>query len=295
MQFTPQGIIPALVTPLNDGFEVDEFRLIQLLDYLLSNEIPGVFLIGSTGEAYGLDFAGKRKVIETTVRHVKGKIDIYAGTGGVTTKETIALTQMAQSCGVDAVSLITPYFINPSQKELIQHYTAVAKETNVPILLYNNIGRTKVAISADTACELAKIDNIIGIKDSSGDMTLTGEYIRRTKEENFSVLVGRDTLILAGLCYGATGAIAACANIAPRLCVELYRQFKLGNMEKALELQYSLAPLRMAFSLGSFPVVIKEALKLIGLDMGACLAPIQELDPENRNVLRRILQDLALI
>ena len=201
---------------------------------------------------------------------------------------------LAAELGVDAVSILTPMFIDPNQQELYEHYKTVAEQVDIPVLLYNNPGRTGVNLEAKLIEKLSKIDNIVGIKDSSGDMTLTGEYIRRTGED-FKVLAGRDTLILSTLTYGGKGSITATANIAPRLPVKIYEEYIKGNMEKALEAQYELAPLRLAFSYGTFPVVMKEGLNLIGIDTGPTLKPVGPLSEEKREKLKNILKDLDLI
>jgi len=139
------------------------------------------------------------------------------------------------------------------------------------------------------------VDNIVGIKDSSGDMSMTGEYIRLTRGMNFHVLMGRDTLIYAALCYGAAGSICATGNVDPRVPVEIYEAFMAGDHKRALEAQYRLAPLRIAFGLGTFPVVIKEALNMIGIDAGPAVPPVGPMTRENREKLRQVLMDMGLI
>jgi 4-hydroxy-tetrahydrodipicolinate synthase len=186
-------------------------------------------------------------------------------------------------------------FISPTQKELIRHYTAIAESTCLPVLLYNNPPKTGVNLAAGTVAKLAEVPNIVGIKDSSGDFTLTGEYLRLTRGKDFHVLLGRDTLIYAGLCYGATGSIAACANVAPRLVADIYDKYVAGDLKGALEAQFTLAPLRIAFALGSFPAVIKESLELLGIDAGACMEPVGPMSPEEKQQLTKILKEMGLL
>ncbi|MDT4762714.1 4-hydroxy-tetrahydrodipicolinate synthase [Sphaerochaeta sp. PS] len=295
--FVPRGIIPALVTPLKNSEEVDLVSLRKLIRYQLDNGVHGIFVIGSTGEFYALSMEEKQKLIEATVDEVAGKIPVYAGTNDITTRESIQLTKMAERCGVDAVSVLTPMFISPSPKELYTHYKAIAESTDLPIILYNNSPRTGVGIPVDTCVKLATdCQNIIGIKDSSGDFTLTGEYIRRTRHlSHFHVLQGRDTQILAGFVYGATGAIAACANVAPAIVVDIYEKYMQGDLQGALEAQYALAPLRLAFSLGTFPSVIKEALHMIGIPAGITTAPCGPLTDEERAQLQKVLLGMGLL
>jgi 4-hydroxy-tetrahydrodipicolinate synthase len=248
MTFQPKGIIPAMVTPITSEGKINGGALRKLTNYLIEGGVHGLFPVGSQGEFYALTFDEKKKVIETVVEGLEDGCR-FMGTGAITTREAIVLTQVAEAAGVSAVSVLTPFFIHPNETELFEFYSAVAKSTRLPVLLYNNPGRTGVNISANFVVRASKIENIVGIKDSSGDLTLTAEYIRRT-DETFSVLAGRDTLIYGTLCYGGKGAIAATANVAPKLIVEIYEAFMAGDLKRSLEAQFRLAPLRLAFEQG---------------------------------------------
>jgi len=287
--FTPKGIIPAMVTPFNRDESLNEEALRQLTRYLVAGGVHGLFAVGSQGEFWALDFEEKRRVIEIVVAEANGKVPVYAGTGATTTREAIRTTQMAATAGADAVSVITPFFISPSADELYEHYVAIARASKLPVLLYNNPSRTGVNLGVDLVTRLSAVDNIVGIKDSSGDMTQTGEYIRRCRP-GFSVLAGRDTMILSTLVYGGKGAIAATANVAPRLIVEIYDAFVAGDIKRALDAQYRLAPLRIAFEMGSFPVVIKDALELMGIAAGPTRGPVKGISEEKRARLREIVR-----
>ncbi len=292
MRLQPRGILPALVTPLTGDGRVNEASLRKLIDFVIDGGVHGVFVIGTTGEFYGLTPEEKQEVIAVTVDETDGRVPVYAGTGAITTRDCIRLTNDAEEAGADAVSILTPMFISPSQAELITHYRAIADSTSLPILLYNNLPKTNVTITPATVSALAEHPSIVGIKDSSGDFSLTGEYIRKTHEQEFSVLAGRDTLIHACLAYGGSGAIAACANVAPALCAAIYDRFVAGDLQGSLEAQRQLAPLRMAFSLGTFPAVIKEALRIVGIDAGPCLGPIGPLSSEERQQLETLLRQV---
>ena len=230
------------------------------------------------------------------MEEVRGRVPVYAGTTGITTKEAICLTKIAEDCGVDAVSVLTPYFISLTQEELYQHYKAIAESTSLPVILYDNKPKTNLTIRPETVERLSKIDNIVGMKDSTGDLTNTLEIIRRTRENtDFHVLMGRDSLIFSALCSGAAGAVAACANVAPRLVSDIYDKFMAGDLAGAREAQFTLLPLRIAFSLGSFPAVIKEAMEMIGIDVGVCKLPTSCLNSKERNELHLILTGMGLI
>ena len=293
MNFQPKGIIPAMVTPVTSAGKINVDALRKLTNYLIKGGVHGLFPIGSQGEFYALTFEEKKRVIEVVVEEARGRIPVYAGTGAVTTREAIALTKMAEKAGVTAVSVLTPYFIRPNEEELFEHYSAIAKATRLPVLLYNNPQRTGINISAGFVARASKINNIVGIKDSSGDLTLTSEYIRRTGGK-LSVLAGRDTLIYGTLCYGGKGAIAATANVAPGMVVEIYEAFQAGDWKRSLEAQFLLAPLRLAFDLGTFPVVIKEALNLLGIDAGVGIPPVGGMPPKAKGELKEILKKMGL-
>lgn len=294
--FVPKGIIPAMVTPLDDQGRINEGALRKLTNHLIDGGVHGLFPVGSQGEFFSLIFEQKKEAIRIVVDETRDRVPVYAGTGAVTTREAIETTKMAQDLGVSAVSAITPFFLVPSQRELIAHYTAIAKACpNLPILLYSNPDRTQVPFPISTVLELAAVENIVGIKDSSGDMSLTAEYIRLTRGMDFHVLMGRDTLIYAALCYGAKGSICATGNVDPRVPVEIYEAFLAGDHRRALEAQYRLAPLRIAFGLGTFPVVIKEALNMIGIEAGPAVPPVGPMTRENREKLRKILMEMGLI
>ena len=294
MTIQPKGIIPPMITPLDKDENVDKKGIKRVVNYLIEGGVHGLFSLGSTGEWYGIDFNQKREILETVMEVTNKRLPVYAGTGAITTKETLLLTKLATEIGVDALSVITPVFITPNDRELFNHYQQVASSTDLPILLYNNPGRTGINLSIDLVVKLSKIDNIVGIKDSSGDMTQGSEYIRRT-DDDFSVLAGRDTLIYGLLAYGAKGAIAATANIVPQIVVRIYEEYQKGNLQAALKAQFQLAPLRMAFDLGSFPVVMKEGLNLLGIEVGSTLKPVEPLSEEARGKLKEVLKEMNIL
>jgi len=295
MSFVPKGIIPALVTPLTEEYKVNEKSLRQLIDYAIDGGVHGIFVIGTTGEFYGLTPEEKRDIFQIAIDQSKGRVPVYAGTGGITTRECIMLTKIAEECGADAVSILTPMFIKPNQDELFLHYKTIAQNTNLPVILYNNLPKTGVTLSTETVVKLSEINNIVGIKDSTGDLTQTAEYIRNTRNNGFHVLIGRDTLIHACLCYGGSGSIAASANVAPRLCADIYDKYIDGDVKGSLEAQFALAPLRIGFTLGTFPTVIKESLQLIGIDAGPCMGPVGAMKKEEKEQLKKILKQMGLL
>ena len=295
MSFAPKGIVVPIVTPVTKDGKFDEKAYRGLIDYLADNGIHGVFPFGTTGEFYAFDLDFYTHLLEVTKDAVAGRMDIYAGANDITTRGAAKIAEAVEKVGgIDALSVLTPMFISQTQDELYKYYEGVAKATSLPIIMYNNKPKTNVTIEPATVARLAEIPNIIGVKDSTGDMTNTEEYLRLTRGMDFNVMMGRDTLIYAALCYGAKGAIASCANVAPRVAVDIYEKFKAGDHAGALDAQFKFSALRISTNMGTFPVVLKEALKLIGHDCGDCVEPIQPLNDAQREKLRGVLAGMGL-
>ncbi|GAB6086749.1 4-hydroxy-tetrahydrodipicolinate synthase [Alkaliphilus crotonatoxidans] len=291
-----KGVIPPIITPVDLDENVDEAALQRVIDHVLEGGVHGVFVLGSNGEFYAFDFENQKRAIEVTVRHVKGRVPVYAGASAVTTRECIKLAQMAEEAGADALTVLTPMFIQPNEKEMYNHFEAIAKSTKLPVLLYNNPGKTTNNISVALLEKLAKIDNIVGIKNTSFDFVQTVEYIRVTKEiPNFKVLSGSDYLIYGTLAYGGVGCVAGTANVAPRLVVDIYEKYMAGDYAGAMEAQYKLIPLRNTYNYGSFPVVMKDCLNLMGINVGHPVRPIDHCTEERLAGIKKVLTDLGLI
>jgi len=295
MGFELKGVLPAMITPLTKKGAVNEKALRKLIEFLIKGGVHGIFAIGTTGEFYCLSDEEYRMILEVTKDQVKGRVPVYAGANHITTRGCIRLAEIAEDVGVDALSVLTPMFISPNQDQLVKHYKTIAASTKLPIILYNNLPKTGVTITPATVAKLADVKNIVGIKDSTGDMTNTAEYIRLTKGKNFKVMIGRDTLIHACLCYGGAGAVAACANVAPRICADIYDKYVAGDLAGSLEAQFRLAPLRIAFSLGTFPTVIKESLELLGIEAGPCFDPVGPISDSEKEQLKKILAEMGLL
>jgi 4-hydroxy-tetrahydrodipicolinate synthase len=289
-----RGIIPPVATPMQANEDLDLPRLKWFIDHLIASGVHGIFVLGTNSEFYALDEKEKQQVIATAVEHVRGRVPVYAGTGAETTREAVRLTQMAEREKVDGVSIITPYFISPSQQEIYDHYRRIAEHTKLPVILYNNPGTCGgVKIEPDTVARLAKIPNIQAIKDSSGDLQNTNEMIRAVPD-SFSVLMGRDTLIFPALMFGAKGAVPATGNIAPKLLVEIYEAFVRGDVEGSKTAQLKLNPIRLSLTLGTAPGGVKAALQLLGMPIGPCRSPVAPLPPDKLQKMRASLQEAGL-
>ncbi len=291
-----RGIIPPVVTPFTADQELDLANLRTHIDFLINHGVHGIFVLGTTGEFYALDEAEKQRIVAEAVAQGGQRLPVYAGTGAETTREVLRLTRMAEREGAVGVSVITPYFIKPTQAELFDHFRRVAESTPLPVVLYNNPATCGgLSIEPETVARLAEIPNIIGIKDSSGDLQNTIEILRQTPREKFSVLNGRDTLILAALQAGAHGAIPASCNIAPELCVGIYESFVAGKLEAAEQFQSRLHPVRMAMSLGTGNSAVKEAMALLGRSAGPMRWPIAPFGDAQRAKLRASLEKAGLL
>ena len=294
--FMPKGIIVPVVTPVDENYKFNEAAYRKLIEYFVENGVHGIFPFGTTGEFYAFTDEEYEHILRVTKDAVAGRMDIYAGTNSITPDGVIRLAKIAEKVGVDALSVLTPMFVSQTQEEVETFYRTVAAATKLPVIIYNNKPKTNVTVTPETIAKLADIPNIVAVKDSTGDMTNAEEYLRLTRgKKDFCVLMGRDTLIYGALCYGAAGAITSCANVAPMLAVEIYNKYMEGDMQGALEAQFKFSALRIATNMGTFPVVLKEGLKLIGYNCGDCMPPIMPLHEVQREKLRGVLADIGLI
>ncbi len=289
------GIITPVATPMQANEDLDLPRLRWFLDHQIKSGVHGVFVLGTNSEFYALDEAEKQAVIATAVEHVNRRVPVFAGTGAETTREAVRLTKMAEREGADGVSVITPYFISPNQQEIYDHYRRIAENTRLPVVLYNNPSTCGgLQIGVDTVARLAQISNILGVKDSSGDLQNTCEYLR-VVPDRFSVMMGRDTLIFSALQMGARGAVPATGNIAPALLVEIYNAYRRGDVEGSRRAQLRLNPLRLALGLGTAPGGVKAALELLGMSLGPCRSPVSGLPAEKVPLMKKALQAAGLL
>jgi 4-hydroxy-tetrahydrodipicolinate synthase len=291
-----KGVIPPIVTPVDVHENIDPGGLKRVIDHVINGGVHGVFVLGSNGEFYGFDFENQKRAIEITVEHVNSRIPVYAGANAITTKECIKLARLAEKEGADALTVLTPMYINPSETELYDHFVTIARSTKLPVLLYNNPGRTTNNISIGLLKKLACVENIVGIKNTNLDFSQTIHYLYHTRDiDRFRILAGTDYYIYSTLMHGGKGCVAGTANVAPKLVVEIYDRFVAGDYNGALGAQNRLIPLRNAYSYGSFPVVMKDCLNLMGLDVGNPVKPISHCSKERMEALKEILTELDLM
>lgn len=285
-----KGIIAAMVTSMNPDETLNEAEIRHQVNRQIAAGVDAVFCLGTNGEFYIQSEEEKLEVIRIVMDETAGRVPVYAGTGCPGTKDTIALSLKAKALGVDVLSIISPYFAAISQKEIYAHYKAIAEAVDLPIVMYNMPARTGNNIAPETAAELAKIPNIAGIKDSSGNWDNLKGYIEATRGMDFSVLSGNDSLILPALKEGGVGGITAVANIYPETMVSIYQRFLAGDLAGAEEAQNSIANIRACFKFGNPNTVTKKATNLTGNPVGPCRAPFNYLSDEAVAEIKRTLE-----
>lgn len=289
------GVIPPILTPVDESDRVVDSSMRRLVDHVIEGGVHGILAFGSNGEFYGIEHSEQQRALAIILEQTNHRVPVYMGLGAITTRECLKMAAMAEKEGAQAISILAPMFVAPNDNELYEHFSAIAKSVSLPVLLYNNPGRVGYNISTALVARLAKLPNIVGMKDSSGNMTMTAEYIRLTRGEEFKVMAGKDTMILASLVYGAEGCVASTANVVPKLVVEIYDKFRVGDLAGALEAQYKLNPFRMVFDKASFPVATKDAANLIGLDLGNPVLPNHSCSDEVKQQLTKTLQDIGVL
>ena len=291
-----KGIIVPIVTPVDEENHINEEAMARVVNYIIDGGVHGILAFGSNGEFFAIDADEQRKALACMVKTADKRVPVYMGIAGITTKECVETAKMAKEENADGISILPPMFISPSEDELYAHIVTIAETVpDLPVLLYNNPGKVGYGLSVNLVNRLADVPNIVGIKDTSGNMTLTAEFIRTTRDKGFKVMAGKDTMILGSLAYGAVGAIASTANIVPELVVEIYDKYMAGDIEGACEAQFKLTPFRNTFDKVSFPAGTKDACNLIGLDVGNSKKQNTTASPEVLDEMREILTELGYI
>lgn len=288
-----RGIITPILTPMTSDESVNYEELGNQIERQIGAG-NGIFCFGTNGEGYILSEDEKMEILRQTVSVVGGRVPVYAGTGCISTRDTIRQSRKAQREGADVLSIITPSFAVASQKELYDHYIAVAKAVDLPIVLYNIPARTGNHLLPETVTKLARdCESIVGAKDSSGNWDNLLSYIRLTRDlgRDFAVLAGNDSLILKNLQAGGTGAISGCANVYPHVMAAVYEGFISGDLAKAQKAQDSIAPFRAVFQYGNPNTVVKKAVGLLGYPVGDCRRPFSDLSEEGIAALKKVLAE----
>lgn len=285
------GILPPVTTPFNERGEVDYAALSSNIQRYNETGLVGYVALGSNGEAVHLTADERQRVIETVKRAATSEHTIVAGVNELSTRSAIEAARAAADCGAGAVLVITPYFYKSSmtQEALARHFTEVADHSPLPVLIYNVPQNTGVVIDSQTIASLGEHPNIIGVKDSSGNMGAISETIRSSPED-FAVMVGNGGILYPSLDMGATGAVLGVACAAPRACVELFEAHRAGDHAKARELQNRLAPLSHIVTAGLGVPALKTAMDILGFAGGPPRAPLGPVTSSNRDKIEAVIR-----
>jgi len=289
-----RGAFVAIVTPFTDG-RVDEQALADLIEFHIANGTHGIVPCGTTGESATMSHDEHHRVVELTVKTVNGRVPVVAGSGSNSTAEAIDLTRHARQAGADGALMVSPYYNKPSQEGLYQHYKAVAEAVDIPIILYNVPSRTSSNILPVTVARLAGVDNIVGIKEASGDLNQISEVIRLCPDD-FAVMSGDDFTSMPTVMLGATGVISVTSNVAPKDMAQMMDAALAGDLATARNLHYKLFPLMQAMFYDTNPVPAKKSLELMGkIKSGTPRLPLYPMNDETLVRLKAALADYGLI
>lgn len=286
-----KGVLPAIITPFKRDGELDEDGLRSNIEYLCKSGIAGVVPCGTTGESATLNAEEHKRVVDIAIDC--SRVPVVAGTGSNSTSEAIAFTKHAQDAGANAALLITPYYNKPNDRGLLEHFKAVAESCDIPLILYNVPKRTGVDLKPELVAKLAKIDNIVGIKEASGSLAQASRIIELTQDDDFTVLSGDDDITIPMMSIGASGVVSVVGNVAPKRTVALVDAAIRRDFDEARRLHYQLAPLVRAMFLETNPIPVKTAYRMMGLAAGPLRLPLADMSAENESRLGEILSQMG--
>ena len=291
--FTGSGV--AIVTPMKETLEVNYDKLDELIDFHVNNGTDCIVIAGTTGEGATLSMEEHRNVIRAAVEFTKHRIPVVAGTGSNCTKTAIQLTKEAEEDGADGALIVTPYYNKATQTGLIQHYSQIASETKLPIILYNVPGRTGCNILPETVATLVREnENIVGLKEATGNMAQASKTMYLC-DGNLELYSGEDGLVVPLMAIGGIGVISVIANIAPKQTHDMCASYLAGDYETALKLQMKSLPLVDALFSEVNPIPVKRALNMMGMDVGSLRAPLCEMSDANATVLKQAMTEYGLL
>ena len=287
-------VLTAMVTPFEKDFSVNFDLARKLARYLVQSGSDGLVVSGTTGESPTLSSEEKIELFRVIVEEVGGEVTVIAGTGSYNTAGSVGLTQAAERVGVDGLLLVAPYYNKPSQEGLYQHYKAVAKSTNLPVMLYNIPGRTGVNVLPETVARLAEIDNIVALKEAAGSMDQVSE-LRRLLPDNFAIYSGDDSLTLPVMALGAKGVVSVAAHVVGPRLKEMVNAFLAGNFTLATQIHQELFPVFKGLFITTNPVPVKAALNLLGWQVGTPRLPLVKATVAEKESIKRMLSEAKLL
>ena len=289
-----KGAGVALVTPMKENLEVNYDKLAELIEDQIANETDSIIITGTTGEASTLTEEEHVEVVKAAVSIVKKRIPVIAGTGSNCTQTAVKLSQQAQKVGADGLLVVTPYYNKATQKGLISHYTEIAKNVDIPILLYNVPGRTGCKIAPETAAALARdVDLVVGMKDAVGDISYTLKLMEQVEGE-FDLYSGEDGQVIPLLACGGIGVISVLYNVAPKFTHDMVTKYLEGDQAEALKMQLQAIPLVDALFCEVNPIPVKAAMDLMGWDVGPLRAPLSRMEPQNVERLAKAMREFGI-
>lgn len=290
--FTGAGV--ALVTPMNADGSVNFEKMKELIEFQIANDTDALIICGTTGEATTISDEDQIECVRFAKEVAAGRVPVIAGAGSNDTAHCIELAQACEKAGADGVLLVTPYYNKATQKGLILHYTAVAESINIPIILYNVPGRTGCNLAPKTVAELAKVPNIVAVKEASGNLSQVAE-IAALVGPDFDIYSGNDDQILPVLSLGGKGVISVLSNVAPKQTHDMVAKFFEGDIQGSIKLQLDAIELIGALFCEVNPIPVKTALNLMGYEVGACKLPLCEMEPKNLETLKTAMKNYGLI
>ena len=286
-------VITAMITPMNKDGSVNYTAAVELAQRLGENGSDGVVLSGTTGESPTLSFEEKVKLFSAVTDALGGQMNIIAGTGSNSTEDSILLTKAAEKAGVDGIMFVAPYYNKPSQEGLYQHFKTVAEQTSLPIMVYNVPGRTSSNILPETVARLAEIENIVAIKEASGDLEQVS-ILKTLVPEDFLIYSGDDALTLPILAVGGAGVVSVASHLVGREIKSMISAFFAGKVGDALEIHLKLMPLFRAMFLTTNPVPVKRALEFVGVETGPLRLPLVDLTEQEAQKIKEVLFSMGL-
>ena len=284
-----KGCGTAISTPFDEnGVNLKEFE--KLVNFQIENGVDAIIVCGTTGEASTMTLDEKLATISCAVKTSHGRVPIIAGTGGNNTKQVVEYSKQVEKLGVDGLLIVTPYYNKCTQNGLIEHYKLIASEVSLPIILYSVAGRTGVNIEPKTCYELSKIENIVAIKEASGNLSQVAE-IAHLCGDNLHIYSGNDDQVLPVLSLGGLGVISVLSNVKPQYTHDMVQNFFDGNVKKATEMQLHALPLIKALFSEVNPIPVKEALNIIGFDFGVPRLPLTKMTESKAEILKKAILD----
>lgn len=283
------GLYTAMITPFTQNDEVDYERLEKNVEYQIENGVDGLLALGTTGEPPTLSSDEKDKIIDLVIEKANKRVPVMVGTGSNSTKKTIKNTLEAQNKGADIALIVTPYYNKPTQEGIFKHFNKIVKNTNIPIVVYNIKSRTGRNIETSTLKRIANLNNIIGVKEASGNINQIQDVLNQINKPNFNLLSGDDSLTLPMMSLGAKGVVSVISNLYVKEMAQMVKACKNNDIKKARQIHNKLIPIMRGAFIETNPAPIKEAMSIKNMDTGKVRLPLTQLQDDNKLIIQEII------